>query len=418
MIDLIWFFGDKDNYSKYRGFVKDNVLTKESKLVLEDVGKYYAASPMVRDINWEEFATWFTVVAHPTMKEDRAEIFTKIFDKLIEHEISDELYESLIESFVARSKATDIYRIAQDVAEGTKDNLDDVTTVMDSYYDELDMTKDIENHEAVWDISSIVSATVGGSGLDWRLDPFNKSLGPLRKGNFVVIGKRPDTGGTTLLAAEATFMAPQMPPNTKVLWFNNEEAGSAVQLRILQAALGLNSEEISHDEVGSIDAYNKLMGEDNRIVLYDKADLTVKDVKEACKRYDAGLIIFDQLWKVQGVEDATNDVHKMTKLFNFGREIAKQYAPVLAVHQADGSAGGQEYLNMEQLYMSKTGAQGEADAIIMIGRSYEAGKGDSRFISVPKNKLTGGPRTIPAMRNMQVEVILKPEIARFEEGEE
>ena len=54
----------------------------------------------------------------------------------------------------------------------------------------------------------------------------------------------------------------------------------------------------------------------------------------------------------------------------------------------------------------------------MMGRSYDKGKEHSRFISVPKNKLTGGVATIPSMRNMQVEVVIKPEIARFEESDD
>jgi len=417
MIDLLAFLGTRDNYEKYRSFIKDNILSKESQLIVKDLKEYYATHTCA-DVLWPAFASWFFTVVHATLKSEKVEVYQKIFTMLDEHESDEELEEELVKSFLARSAATHIYRIAQDVAEGTTSDIDAVTTVMDAYHDEMHDAASIDSHEAVWDISTIVSTTIGGSGLNWRLEPFNKSLGPLRKGNFIIIGARPDTGKTSLLAAEATFMAPQLPVGKKVLWFNNEEAKGAVQLRIIQAALGLNSEEIQHDSMGSMDEFNRLMGEEGKIVLYDKADLTVKDVKEACKRHDVGLIIFDQLWKVQGVEDATNDVHKMTKLFNFGRECAKEYAPVITVHQADGSAGGQEYLAMEQLYMSKTGAQGEADAIIMMGRSYDAGKEHSRFISVPKNKLTGGVGTIPSMRNMQVEVVIHPEISRFSEGDE
>ena len=63
---------------------------------------------------------------------------------------------------------------------------------------------------------------------------------------------------------------------------------------------------------------------------------------------------------------------------------------------------------MSQLHMSKTGIQGEADAIITIGRTMS--KPASRFIYVPKNKMKGDD---PSLRNGQFEVTLDGERARF-----
>lgn len=417
MIDLIAFLGNANRYDKYRSFINDNVLSKESKLIVEDLGKYYSSSKL-SEVDWTIFQVSFFSIYHPTMKSDVVKIYQSIFDKLRAHEPDEELEETLVESFMARSAATKIYRLAQDIAEGTKSDMDSITTVMDTYDDDMGKTTDVDTYEMKWDINHILDSTVAGGGLEWRLPAFNKCLGPLRKGNFIIIGARPDTGKTTMLAAEATYMAQQLPLGEKVLWINNEEAGEAVQLRIIQAALGKNSEEIHLNRADSDAEFIKLLGEENKIVFIDKADISVKEIEIACTRYPIGLIVIDQLWKVRGIEDATNDVHRMTKLFNFGRELAKRWAPVIVVHQADKSAGGVKYLSMEQLYMGKTGPQGEADAIIMIGRSYEEGEKHSRFINVPKNKLTGGVGTVPSMRNMQIEVTLHAEIARFEEPKE
>jgi len=71
---------------------------------------------------------------------------------------------------------------------------------------------------------------------------------------------------------------------------------------------------------------------------------------------------------------AGNDVQRLTMIFQQGREWAKEYAPVIAVHQLDGGAEGMQYPTMDHLYMSKTGLQGEADAIIMLGKSNEPGR--------------------------------------------
>ena len=95
---------------------------------------------------------------------------------------------------------------------------------------------------------------------------------------------------------------------------------------------------------------------------------------------------------------------------NWGREIAKAYAPVITVHQADGTAEGVQWIDMSQLYMSKTGIQGEADAIITIGRQPD--KGNARFMYIPKNKMTGN---VPSLRNGKFEIEIVPDLARFKE---
>jgi hypothetical protein len=62
-----------------------------------------------------------------------------------------------------------------------------------------------------------------------------------------------------------------------------------------------------------------------------------------------------------------------------------------------------KYPGMEHLYMSKTGAQGEADAIIMIGSI--PSEPNMRYIHTPKNKLTG--------KTTKHEVFILKDIARF-----
>jgi hypothetical protein len=76
---------------------------------------------------------------------------------------------------------------------------------------------------------------------------------------------------------------------------------------------------------------------------------------------------------------------------------------VVASNQLDGRAEGMKYPPMDHLYGSKTGAQGEADGILMVGRTPV--DGDKRFMYTPKNKLTGN--------NSQYEVFLEKEIARY-----
>ena len=76
------------------------------------------------------------------------------------------------------------------------------------------------------DLSSIIQGIFQKSGLRWRLDALNKSLGSLRKGNFGFLFARPETGKTTFLTSEISHMLTQLKDEDgPIIWFNNEQVG-------------------------------------------------------------------------------------------------------------------------------------------------------------------------------------------------
>ena len=196
------------------------------------------------------------------------------------------------------------------------------------------------------------------------------------------------------------------------MWINNEEEGNKVFRRIIQSCLGITTAKLEADMLSALNGYKAAMGRMDRIVMLNKADVHVRDVEVMVKKYDVGLIICDQLWKVHGFDDeAGNEVVRQTMLFNWARELAKKVAPVITVHQADGNAEGVKWIDMSRLYGSKTGIQGEADAIVTIGRLPDTG--DARYLYVPKNKLAGKD---PALRNGMFEIEIQKDIGRFKES--
>jgi thiamine pyrophosphate-dependent acetolactate synthase large subunit-like protein len=94
------------------------------------------------------------------------------------------------------------------------------------------------------------------------------------------------------------------------------------------------------------------------------------------------------------------------------RTLATRYEiPILAVVQAGGEAENQKWLHMGMLYNSKTGIQGEADLLVGVG--YEHDDDRTRFVSILKNKLPGGPRTVPSMKHGKFSCNFSPETGRF-----
>jgi hypothetical protein len=84
------------------------------------------------------------------------------------------------------------------------------------------------------------------------------------------------------------------------------------------------------------------------------------------------------------------------------------------VSQAGGEAEGKLFLTMDMVDGSKTAKQGEADWILGIGKDQD-NTSRSRYFNISKNKLIGDKDTLPDLRHGSTQVLIKPEIARYED---
>lgn len=228
------------------------------------------------------------------------------------------------------------------------------------------------------------------TGIDWPLKCLNAMLGPVSD-EFIIVASRPDGGKTTFLAQIAVNAAKRIPEDCYVLWFNNEESIRKVKSRVITSATGLTREEIETDPLTAKLLYNREVG-DNKIIFVDDT-FSAGKVERVISNYKPGFIVIDQLYNMDSMsvvvsgKNRESEAEKFKKLCEWARNVAKHNCPVVASNQLDGSAEGQKTPNMGMLYGSKTGAQGAADAILMIGRDYATP--DLRYLSTPKNKLTG-----------------------------
>jgi len=130
------------------------------------------------------------------------------------------------------------------------------------------------------------------------------------------------------MASEASHIASQLPAGKYIIWFNNEEQGYKVRTRIIQAALSITFKDIQADPVKVREDYYNAVGGRNRIIIYDSADITGKDVERLLDKYNPGLIIFDQLSKINIGGNPGNDVERLLDLARYARGLAKTHAPV------------------------------------------------------------------------------------------
>jgi len=321
----------------------------------------------------------------------------------------------LLQSFVDNKLLKEISLAAYDVTEGTLSK-EKFNQLLESYSAKKNNKVSEEEFEFITDnIEELLTETFRKPGLRWRLNTLNQMLGSLRGGDFGFIFARPETGKTTFLASETTFMAEQLGEDDgPIIWFNNEEKGSKVKIRCYQASLGAELAAINSNTASANAAFLKRT-KGKHLLLNPKGSINKSMVEQVCRRYKPSLIIFDQIDKIVGFEADREDL-KLGSMYQWARELAKELdCPVIGVCQADGTGEGQKWLTMGNVANAKTAKQAEADWIIGIGKVPDTGYENVRYLHASKNKLSGDEDSIPDQRHGKREVIIKPSIARYED---
>lgn len=392
----------KDTWVSYRKYFEKDKLTRELKTLLEILDDYHTKH--TENLTVPEFA----IVCATSGKIDATH--QAILDNLSSCHVRPELVEDLLKAYKQKSLLSQLALASYDASEGRK-QLDDVNKLIEELQSDIEIEESDELEFTTDDLELLHKQNYLQPGLRWRLDTLNRSLGSLRKGDFGFLFARPETGKTTFLASELTHMAEQA--SRPVLWINNEEQSGKVMLRCYQALLGLTSTQLFQDIPRAKQEFqNRLQG---RLKIFDGVNATAKDIEQLCKTINPELIIFDQIDKVKGFDDDRDDL-RLGAIYQWARELAKLYGPVIGVTQADGNGEGVRYLNMNHVANAKTSKQAEADWILGIGKDINKDELEYvRFLHLCKNKLQGDPDTVPELRHGKLEVQIAPEIARYED---
>lgn len=401
------FCNNKDYYTKYYKYINlsyiKNNFSNLYKLFLV-VHDYYSKNKLntIDKVNFE-----LAYHSNYLLEDSERTELSETLDRILSLDIDIDNVTTYLEEHRRRCVAGELAKVALDVEDGTA-KLDELMDKVNEF--EHQQIESIEAQAVNMDLVDLYESQIQTPGLRWRLDWLNKSLGSLRKGDFGFIFARPETGKTTFLASEMTHMVSQT--DGDILWFNNEEQGKKVAVRCFQALFGVTNKELFEEKEINADEYNQKIGD--RIKIYDFDDSNnVSRIEAIIKDTNPSLIIFDQIDKIRGFKNDRYDL-ELKKLYQWAREIAKSYAPVIAVSQAGGTGEGKLWLTMDDVDSSKTAKQGEADWILGIGKEQD-NTSNMRFLNISKNKLLGDKDTLPDLRHGNAQVLIKPEIARYEE---
>jgi hypothetical protein len=401
-ISILKILLNKEYYDKYRDKLSVEDFSKDLRGIVRVIDAYYKTDNPDPILKVDSLANLY-------FSENRKDVeyYQGIFQNIKNNEASPESVNSLVGGMRRVRVLRDLSLNAYEVAEG-RGKIEDVLKQLK----ELDKPDErVDEDEISWitdDLSELLDTSRSVANLRWRLDSLNKSLGSLRKGDFGFIFARPETGKTTFLASEVSFMAEQA--TQPVVWINNEEQSNKVMLRLYQASLGIDMTQLLIDVPGNQKKFRELTKGNVRLI--DAPTISKNQVEQICEKLKPSLIVFDQIDKIKGFDNDREDL-RLGSIYIWARELAKAHAPIIGVCQADGSGEGQRWLTMANVANAKTSKQAEADWILGIGKVPEAGYDNLRFMHLSKNKLIGDEDTDPTKRHNRWETLIEPMVARY-----
>lgn len=400
---------DTEKYNKYHKYVKAPAELREIKLLYHALDelhrKYPDSSKTIDELEAQVYASY------PQMRAVEKEAIADLLNQLRKVEVRDEILRELLSVSAQRAQAREIALIAFDTSEGRK-GVEDLKSALQSLVEQ-------DSNDPLWsnsrnfvtdDLFELEQHTIKSPGVRWRLDCLNRSMGPLRDGDFGFVFARPESGKTTFLADQITYFAEQA--TRPIVWFNNEEQGEKVRLRTFQASLAKTTDQIWSDKQKNLEEYRRRT--QGLLRIYDDANIHKNEVEAIVAEVRPQLIVFDQIDKIKGFDADRPDL-VYGRIYQWARELAKRGMAVIGVCQADGTGEGVRWLTMAHVAEAKTSKQAEADWILGIGRSNETGTEEIRYFNISKNKLLGDQHTDPNERHGRFEVYMRPQIARYED---
>lgn len=382
----------RDNYSRYSMVMKSPLL-KSANLphgTISDFGRWFRENPEEEVIDEKAFLLW-SKLKH-NMGDGEADFL--VGEDLIKSrgEVPESLQDSLMDRLLIEIKSIELQGILEDYKRGEDIDLySELRSTLDSMEADLNRKRSFDRVDVP--IEELLNEHRNQDGVRWRLNSLNRSMRPLRPGDFIVIAARPDAGKTSFLSSELTFMSGQLPEGRPIIWLNNEGPGRRILSRVYQAALDSSMTELELLLKDGVlhSRYAEAIGGASQLKVFDVHDLMSHDIEDLIKEEKPGMIVFDMLdnIKFSGMNhhggQRTDQI--LESMYQWARLLGVKYdCIVLATSQVSADGEGEKYPTQDMLKDTKTGKQGAADVILMIGKD----KDDSnlRYLSTPKNKLS------------------------------
>jgi len=377
---LSTFLKDRDVWDRYTGTMGS--LAKEEpeyKVCFDAVDRYYETYPDHSYISTDEFNTY---LHHEFLKDDDQPIYKTIVDRLDAVDTSSSLIENIIKDRIGVDIANSLSQDLLPVLDGQKKfEVDRVKTLVERY--ETKVNREVEEVGYVPSAEELLHVAVRRDGWTWPVEFLNKNLGALNGGRLGHVFAYVSTGKTSF---GANCVAHWLREGAKVHYYNNEEKGSKVFLRVLLSYFGITNAQYAENIYKYYDQFMEEVGENFDLI--DDALLTVSKIEKLVQDKKPNIILIDIADKVafRGGHTMT-EVLRIQNLYVKYRNLAKTYPiDIITLGQGDGNTASRKILKKEHMNYSKVGKPGELDFALGIGKVEQDTDDFMRWLSVCKNK--------------------------------
>lgn len=365
------------------------IIANETRAVLKDFQRYYKDYPSHEDVDRETFFPSF-LRWHPSLKDEQKKYYLGLLSGVFEQDPDEDQRTNITNWLAEMEMATAMANLAEQYNAGDLevDFYSEMESIKDQYKKRVDIRFDKWVDE---DILSLLQEDLHDEGIAWRLNCMNKHSRKLRAGDFLVLAGRPNKGKTSFVASESTFWAPQMDPDKNIIWLNNEGPGRRIVPTLYRAALGMTVPELGElARAGKAEEeYTKAVGRRDRIRVIDIHGWTNGQVERVLEDSNPGVIIYDMIDNIKGFGNAARTDLGLEMMYQWARERSVKFDAIgVATSQISNDGDGLMFPTLGMLKDSRTGKQGACDMQLMIGASNDPTYSNSRFIGLPKNKLS------------------------------
>lgn len=372
-------------YEKYHSIVAPFITSRDLQTLYGAVDHYYKTCKDHLYIGDDDFKL-FIKAEYPQARN--LEVLDMLVECVYAPKISSDTIKILVHKLIEQDMYKEVAAVCQDA----------VITQEYNKYEEIErklskfklMLKDNEESPfAEFDFDTFVEQTKSEEGLNWRLRCLNDALGPLPPETLGHVMARVETGKTSFLASEVTYMAEQLKEGEIILWVNNEQAIGKVWQRCIAATIRAPYEvaEAKPDEAKAFLAKKNF----GAIKFIDGAYISYEYLSSLVKELKPRLVVIDQGDKLHFGGDKNFEGHaRLKELYRMYRELAKESkTAIITIGQASAEAEGKKWITMDMMDNSKVGKPGEMDWIIGIGKTDKEDEQNLRFLHIAKNKLKG-----------------------------
>lgn len=390
----------RDKYELYRSAVPVNILAPHTNIILTDFGEFFKESD-APSANAETFIPWF-LLKHPKLKAEPKALLTGII-KAADADVPSDVERGILTRLEDARQAAALTTLLERYNAGEEVS---ITRTVIGLADSVPMSAE-DMPEAEFDIDKMLDEEQNDWGFHWPLDSLNQAMRPSRPGDFGIIAARVDQGKSSCIAHVLSHFAPQVDKlfpgeERSIIVLNNEGLGSRLNQRLTQATLNMNMDELVAARQDNRNLWNEVLdawGGRRVVTVYDVHDRPMSYLENIIRRTRPAVVVVDMLDNVPFDGAVGNGGQRTDQILEAAYQRARIWAVkygalVLAASQLSAEAAGNLYPGLHMLSNSRTGKAGAADFVLMLGHSDDEMLKNSRWFSLPKNKLarSKGPK--------------------------